>query len=71
MDAATAHDGEDVAPKPGDVGVCFECTGIIVYGDDGIPRQPREEELAAAQADPIVQTTISKIKEFRKRVPRQ
>ncbi len=34
LDAATAGDGSDVLPKPGDVSLCIECGQILRFTSD-------------------------------------
>ena len=70
MDASADHEGDDVAPSPGDVALCFRCATIHIFNADGVPELPDKETLAKAQADLQVQAAINKLKEFWKRAPR-
>lgn len=50
FDAVTGLTG-DPRPEAGDAGICWYCGGLLVYRDDGTPREPTEEELPALVAD--------------------
>lgn len=56
FDAASAVDGEDVAPKPGDISVCLYCGEWLMFDDDTLPTlKPTEEEMKQASAALLVE----------------
>lgn len=44
VDAATAMDGSDASPAPGDVTVCLYCARVLIFTADGL-RLPTFEEI--------------------------
>jgi hypothetical protein len=54
-DTTTAAVGEDTAPAPGDVSICFYCGELAVFTGRGLEtRQPTDAERAEILADPGV-----------------
>jgi hypothetical protein len=51
LDAATNFTG-DGGPKPGDVSLCFTCSGLLVFGRDLKPVKPTPAELIDIQRAP-------------------
>ena len=61
QDAVTDAYGE-ASPKPGDLGVCFTCGGLMIFvDDDRIVRAPTDEERAYALSDPKVERLVGMI----------
>ena len=51
FDAASAVDGKDVAPTPGDISVCLYCGEWLMFDDDTLPTlTPTEADLKEASA---------------------
>jgi len=49
----------EAKPNAGDVSICFDCTSIGVFDENGSVRKPTEEEKAVFLADSRVQTVIA------------
>lgn len=45
------EDEESVTPMPGDVSLCFGCTGILVFDQLLRPRKPTKAELKEIRQD--------------------
>jgi hypothetical protein len=50
----TQATGDERAPEPGDVSLCWECGGMNIFTDDGKVRLPTEEERNHLLAQPDV-----------------
>jgi hypothetical protein len=55
LDAVTAGpENPDATPLPGDLTVCIQCAGLLVFDDQMKVRPPTSEEQAEMLADPQV-----------------
>src|SRR5205823_135015 len=49
-------------PKPGDVGICWGCGGLLVFTEDGC-RKPTPEERKEFNADPDIRRARAAMRE--------
>lgn len=56
QEAASDASGGDAAPKPGDLGMCVDCDGVMVFEDDGQPTKAPPELLE----HPLAQVAIAR-----------
>lgn len=47
-----AASGPEAAPKPGDLGICWECLGTIIYTPEG-PRTATNEDLKKVKPETL------------------
>ena len=52
FDAASAVDGEDLTPEPGDITICLYCGEWMMFDDDTLPTlKPSAAEMRQAPAE--------------------
>jgi hypothetical protein len=62
LDRVTAGpDNPDAVPQEGDITVCIQCGGLLVFKDDLKVRPPTAEEQAEIMADPQVIQMVTAI----------
>lgn len=49
-------------PKPGDVGICWDCRGLMVFTEHD-PRLPTREEMAEFRTDPDIRQMLHAMRE--------
>lgn len=54
LDGFSATDGDDRLPEPGNVALCYYCSSIGIFTEDGL-RLPTEDEALAIYADPDIE----------------
>jgi len=67
LDACTQVEGRDHGPEEGDVSLCINCAGIMVFIDRFTVRQATDEEQREALEDASVQKAKQIIERMRKR----
>ena len=65
LDACTQADGKDHGPEEGDVSLCINCAGIMVFIDRFTVRQATDKEQRKALEDKSVQRAKQIIERMR------
>jgi hypothetical protein len=66
LDAASAADGSDVRPNPGDASVCLDCGHIMAFGEDMKLRELTEDEMRGIAGDKKILQAMRLIGLYRK-----
>lgn len=68
IDSASAIDGVDAIPQPGDVSICFDCTSYLIFDENIKSRVLTVDEIVDLPSDILYELTAerNKINKFKK-----
>lgn len=67
MDNASGVSTEE-PPSPGDIGLCFNCGHVMIYGENRRLREPTDEEIIEIAGDSHLVWASNAITAYKKRV---